>query len=142
MSRNLRLRSAAVILSLILGPSAAPAQEACVSLDTALTVVRAQEYAPLISDVVEGTMPEQVEFLSFMQGGNWSAVYAATPVAEPGYFVFEAVDGQKQFKDVWGGVAFVSERPELVAWADALGAPADFAACFAQTAANIEDDEE
>ncbi|WMT91964.1 hypothetical protein [Pelagibacterium sp. H642] len=129
----------AAILTLMFASSAVVAQESCVSLDTALTAVRAQEYAPLISQAAEGSTPEQVEFLSFMESGSWSAVYAATPVADPGYFFFEDVEGEKQFKDVWGGVATRSERPELVAWAEELGAPSDLAACFAESAAAIEE---
>jgi hypothetical protein len=86
MLNNIRLCQGAAIVSLVLASSAAVAQEACVSLDTALTVVRAQEYAPLISQAAEGSTPEQVEFISFMESGSWSAVYAATPVDEPGYF--------------------------------------------------------
>ncbi|UHD43802.1 hypothetical protein LUX29_11885 [Aureimonas altamirensis] len=113
----------------------ATAQEACLSIDTGLTVVRAQEYAPLIAKAADGTTPEQVEFLSFMQSGNWSVVYAATPVADPGYFFFETVQGKGQFKDVWAGMADPSDRPELIKWAEKLGSPTVLATCFAETAA-------
>lgn len=140
MLRKSQICQGAATLSLMLVSTAAVAQEACASLDTALTFVRAQEYAPLIANAAEGTTPEQVEFLSFVQSGNWSAVYAATPVADPGYFFFETVGEEKQFKDVWGGMASVSEQPELVTWAEALGAPADLAACFAESAASAEDE--
>lgn len=141
MLKNLRSFQGVVIVSLALASSASVAQDACGSLDTALTDARAQEYAPLISQVAEGTAAQEVEFISFMESGSWSVAYAATPVADPGYFFFEDVAGEKQFKDVWGGVASVSEQPELVAWAEQLGAPADLSACFAETAAVIDAEE-
>src|SRR5690606_702943 len=46
-------------------------------------------------------------------------------------FFFEEVDGHKQFRDVWGGMAEPSERPELIEWARNLGAPENLATCFA-----------
>ena len=49
------------------------------------------------------------------------------------------MDGQNQFKDVWGGVADASERDEQIAFAEGLGAPADLAACFADHTAIIEE---
>jgi len=135
MLNSVRLIQGAAVSALMLISSAAMAQEACVSLDNALTFVRAQEYAPLIAKAAEGTKPEQVEFMSFAESGNWSVVYAATPVADPGYFFFEKVGGKTQFKDVWGGMADASEQPELVKWAETLGAPTELANCFAETAA-------
>ena len=136
MLRKVRLIQVASSLCFLTAISfPALAQEACLSLDTALTLVRAQEYAPLIAQAAEGTTPEQVEFLSFMESGNWSAVYAATPVADPGYFFFERVNSTNQFKDVWAGMADSSDQPELVKWAETLGAPTDLATCFAETAA-------
>jgi len=135
MLNKMRLIQSTAIFSLLLTSPAVMAQETCFSLDTALTVVRAQEYASLIAQAAEGTTPEQVEFLSFVESGSWSVVYAATPVADPGYFFFEKVSGKNQFKDVWSGMADPSEQPELVKWAETLGAPTDLATCFAETAA-------
>ena len=135
MLNKMRLIQITAIFSLLLTSPAVTAQETCFSLDTALTVVRAQEYAPLIAQAAEGTTPEQVEFLSFVESGRWSVVYAATPVADPGYFFFEKVSGKNQFKDVWSGMADPSEQPELVKWAETLGAPTELATCFAETAA-------
>lgn len=135
MLNKMRLIQSTAIFSLLLASPAVMAQETCFSLDTALTVVRAQEYAPLIAQAAEGTTPEQVEFLSFVESGRWSVVYAATPVADPGYFFFEKVSGKNQFKDVWSGMADPSEQPELVKWAETLGAPTELATCFAETAA-------
>lgn len=134
MLKAIRLYQGIALLSLSLVSSAAIAQEACASLDTGITLPRAQDYAPLIAEAA-GTTPEEVEFLSFAESDDWSLVYAATPVADPGYFFFETVDGERQFKDVWGGIASVSEHDEQVAWAEALGAPADLAACFADQTA-------
>lgn len=139
MLKTIRFCQSAAVLSLMFASSVAVAQDdACLSLDTAITVAVAQEYAPLVAEAAE-TTPEEVEFLSFMRSGNWSAVYAAVPTADPGYFFFEDVDGQKQFKDVWGGIAYASERDEQIAFAEGLGAPADLAACFADHTAVIEE---
>lgn len=138
MLQKVRFFQGAAVLSLMLVSSVAIAQDDCASLNTGITLVQVQEYAPLIADAV-GTTPEEVEFLSITQSGNWSAVYAATPVADPGYFFFENVDGEKQFKDVWGGIASASEREEVVAFAEDLGAPDDLAACFADQVAVVED---
>lgn len=128
----------AAILLLVLAPSTVAAQEGCDALDTGITIGRVQEYAPLIADAA-GTIPERVEFLSFMESGNWSAIYAATPVADPGYFFFETADGKKQLKDVWGGIASTSEHAEQVSFAKNLGAPGDLATCFADQTAVVDD---
>ena len=124
-----------VLLATLLFSSAAIAQEACVEIDTDLTAPRAQLYAPLIATAAEGSTAEKVAFIFFAESGSWSVVSAYTPASEQGYFFFETASGAPQFKDVWGGVAEVSEQPELVKWAETLGAPADLAACFAETAA-------
>jgi len=138
MLRTIRLYQGLALLSLSFVSSAAIAQEACASLDTGITLPRVQDYAPLIADAA-GTTPEAVEFISFAESDDWSMVYAATPVVDPGFFFFESVDGGREFKDVWGGIASVSERDEQVAWAEALGAPADLAACFADQTAVIDE---
>ena len=134
-----RLAFGAATLSLMVLTLPALAQESCAELDTALTVVRAQEFAPLVAQAAEGTKPEQVEFMDFATSGDWSFVHAATPVADPGFFFFQKVGGKHQFKDVWGGIALASERPEVVSWADALGAPANLTACFADSAVGDEE---
>ena len=77
--------------------------------------------------------PSQLQFSTIMESGNWSAAYISTPVADDGVMFFQTVSGRKHFRDVWGGGADPSERPELVAWARKLGAPADLAKCFAET---------
>lgn len=140
MLNHWQLRSGLTTLLAAFLSSTATAQETCHSLETGITVVRAQEYAPLIAQVVDNVEPEQVEFISFAQSGNWSMIYGSLPVSDPGYFFFEDVDGQKIFRDVWGGVAFESEKADITALAEALGAPADLATCFAETAASIPDE--
>ena len=126
----------------ILVSTSAMAQEECFDLDAGITVVRAQEYAPLIAQVAgDDVEPEQVEFISFTQSGRWSMIYASTPVADPGYFFFEEVGGQNEFRDVWGGVASESEEAETITWAESLGAPSDLATCFAETVAVSPDEE-
>ena len=66
-----------------------------------------------------------------MESGGWSAVNAAIPTADIAMLFFEKVGDGKLFKDAWGGMAEASERPDLIEWAEALGAPEDLATCFA-----------
>ncbi|MEO9341021.1 hypothetical protein ABFT80_26865 [Mesorhizobium sp. SB112] len=105
---------------------------ACKGIDTTLTEARKHDYAALVANSVTVKIkPSSVNFQNFMTSAAWSAVYASTPETEPGVFFFEAVGGQKRFKDVWGGFAVEEDRPELIAWAKALGAPENLAKCFA-----------
>lgn len=121
-------------------PSAAAAADdaqPCAGADVELADVRRKEYLKLIADAVDNKVkPEAVEVDRFMGIGTWNAVYATTPIADPGWFVFESADGRQQFKDVWGGDADEGDRQGLAEWATGLGAPADFASCFAETVIN------
>ena len=117
--------------------NAEAADHACVGVDTSLTDARKREYASLVAgSVTIKVNPSTVDFQNFMTAGAWSAVYVSMPNAEPGFFFFEIVDGRKRFKDVWGGFAVPEDRPELIKWATALGAPATLAGCFAHTVTN------
>jgi len=113
---------------------AEPAASACAGADLQSDDARKAEYAPFVAGAVDGKVgPEDVEIHSFMRMGAWSVVFASIPIADPGWFVFETVDGDTRFKDVWAGMADEDDRPGLVDWAKALGAPEQFASCFAQT---------
>ena len=117
-----------------LAASALSAQAAsvCGGVETSLTHDRKQEYSRLVATVVGNRVkPGQVEISKFMQSGQWSAVYASTPETDDGVLFFETVNGRPQFKDVWGGFADPSEKPEVIAWAKKLGAPDDLSRCFA-----------
>jgi hypothetical protein len=110
-------------------------QPACDGLDTSLSSDRRQEYAALVARAVaEGVRPSGVKIHRFMAIGAWSAVSVSTPVTDDGYLFFQETDGRKQFRDVWGGWADPSEKPELIKWVTNLGAPERLAACFADTA--------
>lgn len=138
-SRSVVLAAAAICL-LISSSTAAFAQDACGGIEQPLTDELKQDYAALAAQLMEDDVaPEQVEVMAVLKSGAWSTAYVQTPVADPGYMFFEEAEGQKQFKDVWGGTASASERPEITAWAEDLGAPADLATCFAEMAAS--DDE-
>lgn len=120
------------LLGLAASAVSAQAASACGGVDTSLTHDRKQEYSRLVAkEVGNRVKPGQVEINNFMQSGHWSAVYASTPVSDDGVLFFEQVNGRPQFKDVWGGWADPSERPELVAWAKKLGAPDNLSRCFA-----------
>lgn len=138
-SRSVFLAAAATCL--LISSSPAPlAQDACEGIEQTLTDDLQQDYAALTAQALEEDVtPEEVEVMAVLQSGTWSAAYVQTPVADPGYMFFEEADGQRQFKDVWGGMASASERPEITAWAEDLGAPADLATCFAQMAATDDD---
>jgi hypothetical protein len=115
-------------------PSAFAAKHDCDGVKVEATKARKQEYAPLVVSAMENKVkPAQVEFISIMESGNWSAAYVSTPVADDGVMFFQTVNGKKHFRDVWGGFADPSEKPELVTWAEKLGAPKELAKCFAET---------
>lgn len=111
----------------------------CDGMDTQLTNARRHEYAELVSGAMEHKVrPGKVEVSSFTGGDAWSVVLASTPIADPGYFFFESVDGRQVFKDVWAGVAEQDEVPGVVQWVEDLGAPESFAKCFGTMIAIVE----
>ncbi|AZN97248.1 hypothetical protein EJ066_08065 [Mesorhizobium sp. M9A.F.Ca.ET.002.03.1.2] len=114
--------------------SAFAAINACDGVKVEATKARKQEYAHLVVSAMDNKFkPAQAKFITIMESGNWSAAYVSTPVSDDGVMFFQAVNGNKQFRDVWGGYAEPSEKPELVSWAKKLGAPQDLAKCFAET---------
>lgn len=114
--------------------SAFAANKTCDGIKVEVTKARKQEYAPLVAAAMDNKFkPAQAKFLTILESGNWSAAYVSTPISDDGVMFFQKVDGKKQFRDVWGGYAEPSEKPELVSWAKKLGAPHDLAACFAET---------
>ncbi|MEO9341168.1 hypothetical protein ABFT80_27635 [Mesorhizobium sp. SB112] len=120
---------------MMLAPAFA-AIKACEGVQVELTKAHEQAYAPLVAAAVENKVkPAQVEFQAIMESGDWSAAYVSIPIAEDGVMFFQAVHGKKQYRDVWGGYAEPSEKPELVRWARKLGAPEKLARCFAETVA-------
>jgi hypothetical protein len=128
---------AVIVATLGAGSALAAGQNhrVCAGVDTRLSPSRAQEFTgPVAAAAGERVKPSQVKIVKFLTSGSWSAVYASTPAADDGYFFFQQVDGKKQFRDVWGGMAQPSERPDLIAWAKKIGAPESLAACFADTA--------
>ena len=114
--------------------SAFAANRACDGVKVEVTQARKGEYAPLVAAAIGGKVkPAQVKFSAIMESGNWSAAYVSTPATDDGVMFFQTVNGKKQFRDVWGGYADPSEKPELVSWAKKLGAPQGLARCFAET---------
>lgn len=103
----------------------------CNGMDTQLTSARKHEYAGLVSGAMDRKVrPGKVDVSMFTGSEAWSMVLASTPIADPGYFFFESVDGRKVFKDVWAGVAEQDDVPGVVQWVQGLGAPESFAKCF------------
>jgi hypothetical protein len=135
---NIRRPAKFLMISLAgLGIALTPAFAAkndCDGVKVEVTQARKQEYAPLIATAMDNRVKSaQVEFSTIMESGNWSAAYISTPVADDGVMFFQTVNGKKHFRDVWGGWADPSEKPELVTWAEKLGAPKELAKCFAET---------
>ncbi|MBZ9963601.1 hypothetical protein [Mesorhizobium sp. BR1-1-2] len=115
-------------------PTSAFANDACDGVKVEVTKARKQEYAPLVASAMDNKFkPARAKFITILESGNWSAAYVSTPVSDDGVMFFQTVDGRKQFRDVWGGYADPSEKPELVSWAKKLGAPEKLARCFAET---------
>src|SRR5690606_10868467 len=111
------------VFALALGASAANAQtgEPCAGVDTSLTEKNRQNYAQWIAEAISADLepaerfePSEVDVSSVLSAGNWSAAYASIPVADPGFFFFQNVNGQQELRDVWGGMAEPSDRPELI----------------------------
>ncbi|RUT93803.1 hypothetical protein EOD23_34250 [Mesorhizobium sp. USDA-HM6] len=120
-------------LEMTLAPAFA-ANNACDGIKVEVTKARKQEYAPLVAAAVDNKFkPAQAKFFTIMESGNWSAAYVSTPVGDDGVMFFQTVNGKKQFREVWGGYAEPSEKPDLVSWAKKLGAPERLARCFAET---------
>jgi hypothetical protein len=129
--RGMNLIETTLALALLAGCPRVFAQ-GCDGIDTTLTDARRAEYSALVAKAVAPSVRAgQVEVLHVFEDGTWSAVEATTPVSDIGMFFFDTSQGSKRFKDVWGGVADVSERPQLVGWASKLGAPVRLARCFA-----------
>jgi hypothetical protein len=131
-------RNAKIVMTCLtgLGISLTPAIAAkndCDGVKVEVTQARKQEYAPLVAAAMQSKVkPTQVKFTAIMESGNWSAAYVSTPASDDGVMFFQTANGKKQFRDVWGGYAQPSEKPELVSWAKKLGAPQDLAKCFAE----------
>jgi hypothetical protein len=122
----------AIVVVILMTSAGARAQGACRGVDQKLTSSGKQEYAALVAQDMRGKVkPSQVEVLGFMKEGAWTVAYVSTPVSDDGYFFFAEERGTKRAKDVWGGMAQPSERPEIAAWAEKLGAPERLARCFA-----------
>lgn len=129
MAMALALALGTVISTSGLAQAAAP----CSGVEQKLTDASKREYSSLVAKSVTAKVrPSQVEISNLIESGAWSAVSASTPVSDDGVFFFQTADGAPQFKDVWGGSADPSERPELIKWAKKLGAPDNLARCFAQ----------
>ncbi|MCO4319607.1 hypothetical protein M8997_020680 [Phyllobacterium sp. 21LDTY02-6] len=114
-------------------PAALAATNDCAGVRLDLTKARKQAYAPLVAAAVGNKVkPAKVEFNAILESGDWSAAYVSTPIADDGMMFFQTVNSKKQFRDVWGGFADESDRPDLIKWARKLGAPDKLARCFAQ----------
>lgn len=114
-------------------PDALAATDVCDGVKLELTKERKQAYAPVVSAAVNNKVkPAKVEFNAILESGDWSAAYVSTPIADDGMMFFQTVDGKKKFRDVWGGFADDSDKPQLIAWAKKLGAPDKLARCFAE----------
>jgi hypothetical protein len=112
----------------------AGAANSCVDVSVEITEARKHEYAPLVVKAIGGkAKASQVKFHSVLESGPWSAVYIGTPATDDAVLFFESINGRTQFKELWGGWADPSERPELIKWAKDLGAPDKLARCFAET---------
>lgn len=133
-ARSRKTLFVALLLALFLVPSATATVDPCTGVDTSLNEDRKQEYSQHVATVVgKGVQPEQVDIHKHMQSGDWSAVHVSTPETDDGVLFFKTTDGQRQFKQAWGGAADASERGELVTWAKKQGAPEALARCFAHT---------
>jgi hypothetical protein len=122
-------------------PPAFAADHACDGVKVEATKARKQEYAHLVVSAMDNKFkPARAKFITIMESGDWSAAYVSTPVSDDGVMFFQTVNGRKQFRNVWGGYAEPSEKPQLVSWAKKLGAPQDLAKCLPRRLRNDGDD--
>lgn len=134
-------RTALVMSAVLLLAAPAIAQDVCTGIEVEPTAAITKEYADLTAEALKESSPGPITVEKVLVSGAWSVAYIVPQDLDPGYAFFEDTDGKKIFKEVWGGLATVSEQPETAKWAETLGAPADLAACFASLAASAEDDE-
>jgi hypothetical protein len=122
------------VASLSFTTNYADAADPCLDVSVEVTEERKHEYAPLVVKAIGGKVKAaQVKFYSVLESGPWSAVYIGTASTDDAVLFFESANGRKQFKELWGGWADPSEKPELSKWAKNLGAPEKLARCFAAT---------
>lgn len=133
--RNVRLFGIAVA-ALLLSACTSSGRDACEDIKVPLTDELEEEYVKLTSEALKTSDPGPIAIESILVSGAWSVAYIIPEKIEAGYAFFEDSDGQKTLKGVWGGVATSDERPEVVTWAEELGAPTELAACFASRAAS------
>lgn len=129
-----------VVVAMAAGITCAPAAprhyRSCAGMGMGTSMPHARElgYTDLIAGVLDRKVqPSEVTIRGFLSSGSWSVVYAEVPIADPGYFFFEKVNGRPRFKDVWGGVAQPDERPQVIAWVRKLDVPESLAVYFADT---------
>lgn len=129
--------ASSLLAGALLFANVASAASPCDGVDTELTSKRKADYSRLIAESLYGKVkPSDVSVERFMQAGDWAVVYAAVPIADPGYFFFDNANDRPAFKEVWGGLAEKSETPDLIRWAQKLGANTTVAACFADAVTN------
>ena len=122
-------------LALTLAYQPSYAASPCDSVDTQVTKQLKLQYSKLIAKSVgQKVKASEVGIDKYMRAEDWVVIYADVPVADPGYFFFDASSGNPIFKDVWGGMAEKSDLPNLVKWARKLGAGPKIASCFAADA--------
>src|SRR5690606_18712357 len=111
------------------GSNAMAAPLHCKDVDTSLTHERSTTYARLVAaSVTTNPAPSKISIETFMEAASWAVVYASLPDSEPGFFFFKELKGKPEFQEVWGGYADDGEGPELIRWAEKLGAPKPIAA--------------
>ena len=125
-----------VALALLICSLPAFGADSCANVSTALTAPQKRMYARSISsNLTKWQPPAQIEIDRSLTLGNWTAVWATPKDMEQGIFFFSQGKGGLAFRDVWGGYATPSDKPDIVRWVKKLSpsVPDDFAECFAKT---------
>lgn len=141
MSIPSQIRSAAFALTLAgfaatVGVANAT-EPSCSGIEVVPSNADKQEYSDLIAAEISADLSpsdrlrsSDVDIYSLLESGGWSAVYGSIPTADAGVFLFESANGTREYRDVWGRSAELSERRELIEWAEQLGAQPDLANCL------------
>lgn len=110
-----------------------------VELSPSLREEYARRVANYINQKVNGN---DIQIQKVISISHWSAANIATQISDPAWFVFEQKNGEMQVKDVWAGIAEESDHQMLIDRVTKLGAPEDFAYCFADAAIHIDTNDE
>ncbi|RLZ07718.1 hypothetical protein EAH57_12415 [Acinetobacter sp. 2JN-4] len=125
----------------------AKTQPNCETTIIQLTPPLREKYAHQVANYINQKVnSNDIQIQKVIEIGLWSAANITTQVSDPAWFIFEKKfkqkNGELQVKDVWAGIAEESDHQMLIDRITKLGAPEDFAYCFADAVIHINTNDE